>query len=199
MWKRPLFLLPLLCITLLIGASAEGILWQLPTSFISQTSSKHPAQLKREDDSENHQKRVAPPKMSTIQQRQLILQRQLFGVPLTSNSSNKEQHIPKVNDANFEFVLLGTIDLKSDDSRAIIMKKKNQKQKLYKKGDTIENAIIKEILRQKIILSINKEDKILEMNESITNSPETTLHTQSSTVKSKQKTRKTLAQKILTQ
>ena len=60
---------------------------------------------------------------------------------------------------------MGTINGGEGDSRAIVLDKSNNKQELYEKGDVIQGAKIKEILRGKVILVYNGKDEMLDMSE----------------------------------
>jgi len=97
----------------------------------------------------------------------IITRRSLFGkikpVP-TSKPAVKEEPILATTTLNL--VLLGTVGGKENDQRAIIRNKSNNEQDIYYKGDSIANALIKEILRGKIIITVNGKDQILLMQES---------------------------------
>lgn len=66
---------------------------------------------------------------------------------------------------SLSLVLMGTISGPNDRGRAIIMEKLKKKQDIYYKGDVIQGAEIKEILRGKIILTFQGKDEILDMTE----------------------------------
>lgn len=196
MWTRPQYLFSLLCIALLIWAAIEGILWHRRSLYISQKNTEPVNQSAVEHNNDNSAKPIDSSKISAVQQRQLIMQRQLFGTPATSISLSQEQNMSKLNAANIEFILMGTIELDSKGSRAIIKEKKSQEQKLYKQGDTIEDAVIKEILRHKVILTINRENKILEMGEPVVDT-EIINHSLPSSTKDNPKIRQTPVHNIL--
>ena len=64
-----------------------------------------------------------------------------------------------------ELVLMGTITGQDGADRAIIYKKRENKQEIFYKGDAIEGALIKRILRGRIILEYQGNDEILDMSE----------------------------------
>ncbi len=64
-----------------------------------------------------------------------------------------------------ELVLMGTITGQDGADRAIIYKKRENKQEIFYKGDAIEGALIKKILRGRIILEYQGNDEILDMSE----------------------------------
>jgi len=97
----------------------------------------------------------------------IISSRNLFGKAQSKNStktaSKKE---PVLTTTSLDLVLLGTVTGKAGDKRAFIRDKKNKNQDIYYKGDAIANALIKDILRGKIILTFNGKDEVLLMEES---------------------------------
>ena len=61
--------------------------------------------------------------------------------------------------------LWGTVSGEGKTEYAVIQDPKNKKQELYRIGDSIENATVKLILREKVILSVDGKDEILEMEK----------------------------------
>ncbi|MBI5845849.1 MAG: PDZ domain-containing protein [Deltaproteobacteria bacterium] len=57
--------------------------------------------------------------------------------------------------------LLGTLTAPRGNSRAIIEDAQAQKQGLYKTGDTVQNAVIKSIERNQVVVTIEGRDEIL--------------------------------------
>ncbi len=103
-----------------------------------------------------------------------IIQRNLFG-----SSSNTISAIPFsteqiLDTTSLDLILLGTIQGSANSQRAIIRSTKSDKQDLYSQGDTIEYALIKKIMRGKIILTVNGRDEVLLMGE--IKSPPLTTH-----------------------
>ncbi len=96
----------------------------------------------------------------------IIARRALFGKkqPVSSKPAVKEE--PVLTTTSLNLTLLGTVSGKDNDQRAIIRNKNNNEQDIYYKGDSVSNALIKEILRGKIILTVNGKDEVLLMEES---------------------------------
>lgn len=98
----------------------------------------------------------------------IITARNLFGPPPKEGTDEDSEAVP-VNEelelTTLELVLMGTIEGADQGSRAIILNKKDRKQEMYQVGDTVEGALVKEILRGKIILSVNDRDEMLDMSE----------------------------------
>ncbi len=96
---------------------------------------------------------------------QVIIDRNLFGGSLTADEEKKDE-IGSLDDLEttlLDIVLLGTITGTSAGRRAFILDKSSSSQEIYQKGDAIQGAIIKEILRGKIVLNFQGKDEILHM------------------------------------
>jgi len=64
---------------------------------------------------------------------------------------------------SLDLKLLGTIILEPQGGFAIIQEGRKKKQKRYQKGDTVQNALVKAVLREKVILSYKGRDEVLLM------------------------------------
>lgn len=95
---------------------------------------------------------------------QVILDRNLFGTGLQSGQ-NMSNPLAGLSATSLDVVLLGTIAGENGDKRAIIMDRDSKKQGIYHVGDRVQGAIIKDILRGKVILSFRGRDEILDMIE----------------------------------
>ena len=62
-------------------------------------------------------------------------------------------------------ILMGIIDGRTQDRRAIILDKKDNTQHIYQVGDTVAGAQIKAIFWGKVELSANGRDEVLDMSE----------------------------------
>jgi type II secretory pathway component PulC len=96
----------------------------------------------------------------------IITRRGLFGKSKLVSSKPVVKEEPVLTTTSLNLTLLGTVSGKDNDQRAIIRNKSNKKQDIYYKGDSVSNALIKEILRGKIILTVNGKDEVLLMEES---------------------------------
>lgn len=98
----------------------------------------------------------------------IIARRSLFGKVKgkTTRPPLVQKPTPAPAPTSLDLILLGTISGAGNEQRAIIQDKKKGKQDIYYKGDAIEHALIKEILRGKIILEVNGEEEVLLMQES---------------------------------
>ena len=97
----------------------------------------------------------------------IILERNLFGaLPAAGvaeavvNASTKD-----LEETTLKIALKGTIHGVDESDRAIILDQKSRTQQLYQKGDGIQGAFVKEILRGRVILSHNGNDETLDMSD----------------------------------
>lgn len=95
----------------------------------------------------------------------IIIKRSLFGKIPEKPGEKAPEPKPAITATSLKLVLLGTISGDTNDQRAFIRNKKDNTQDIYYKGDAIEHALIKEISRGKIILTVNGKDEVLLMEE----------------------------------
>ncbi len=108
----------------------------------------------------------------------IINKRNLFGKIQEKTKRQTHEQKPVLTTTSLDMTLLGTIGGEADDQRAIIRTKSSKNsQEIYFRGDAIEHALIKDISRGKIILTVDGKDEILLMEE--TKSPPSTGKTQS--------------------
>jgi general secretion pathway protein C len=117
-------------------------------------------------------KRIAPPveePIAPISNYRAIVARNLFNI--TSDKKNTP-HLPKIDLDNLEqtdlkLKLWGTVTGQDADCYAIIEDTKTRKQNLFRTGDSIQNATVKMILREKIVLAVDNRDEILSMEKPV--------------------------------
>ena len=91
------------------------------------------------------------------------------------NSSTQEQgtapvvekklDLENLKQTDLKLKLWGTVTGQNEGAYAVIEDSKARKQNLYRAGDTIQNAVVKLILREKVILKVGDDDEILAMEE----------------------------------
>ncbi len=81
-----------------------------------------------------------------------------------TSGSVDEADIAGLEKTTLDLRLWGTVVGSDSNAFAVIEEKKKRKQSLYHKGDNVQGAVIKTILRHKVILSFNGQDQILEMD-----------------------------------
>lgn len=111
-------------------------------------------------------------KTGTMDTYQSIIARDLFK---TREDAKPEKavtdiELEKLEKTSLKLKLFGTITGRSDDDYAVIEDSQKRKQGLYKKGDTIQQAEVKLVLRKKVVLNVNGKDEILVMEEDKTSS-----------------------------
>nr|WP_319493160.1 type II secretion system protein N [uncultured Desulfobacter sp.] len=98
---------------------------------------------------------------------QKVTRRNLFKVQV--NGEQKKEPEPQeiqLEKTSLELTLWGTVTgQKEQDGWAVINDRKTKTQELYRVNDEIQGAVIKSILRNKVILTLNGKDQILEMDE----------------------------------
>lgn len=77
----------------------------------------------------------------------------------------KDSNTKKLEETRLKLDLLGTITGKGTEPYAVIQKKGDPRQMLYLEGDTVDRAVIKTILRKKVILMVEGKDQMLLMKE----------------------------------
>ncbi len=112
---------------------------------------------------------------------QVTLPKEVKSKPLSDYKSITERNIFKIIDTpsglippivnneaapiQLNLKLWGTI-VSGENSYAVIEDRDKREQNLYKKGDSVQGAIVKTIMREKVILTHNGQDKSLDMEDS---------------------------------
>ena len=73
--------------------------------------------------------------------------------------------IGKLQQTDLKLKLWGTVTGQTGRAYAVIEDTKTRQQDLYHAGDTIQNAVVKLILREKVVLNVDDRDEILAMEE----------------------------------
>ncbi len=94
---------------------------------------------------------------------QAIVERNLFNTLKTEASEPTPIKIETLKQTELKLKLWGTVTGLAGQPYAVIEEAKGRQQNLYRVGDTVENATVKMILREKVILSVNGQDEILEI------------------------------------
>jgi general secretion pathway protein C len=102
-----------------------------------------------------------------------VLQRNLFGPPPSTAAVKPagDQSAADLQPTSLSLVLMGTIVSAGAESRAIVLEKDTKNQDIYQQGDVVQGAVVKEILRKKIVLTSNGSDEILDMTEAAKYTP----------------------------
>ncbi len=94
---------------------------------------------------------------------QTIVERNLFNTLKDGTSQPIPIKIETLKQTALNLKLWGTVTGLAGQPYAVIEEAKGRQQNLYRVGDTVQNATVKMILREKVILSVNGQDEILEI------------------------------------
>jgi len=94
-----------------------------------------------------------------------IIARNIFGSLDSPSEAVMAKEIEVLEPTSLKIALLGTVTGSPQNAIAVIEETDKKKQGLYKVGDSIQNAIIKMILRGKVVLRVDDRDEILTMEE----------------------------------
>jgi general secretion pathway protein C len=96
-----------------------------------------------------------------------IIKRNLFKTKEKEKAVQKpkEEPVQEMKLTELRLKLWGTVTGGGSKSYAVIQDAKKRKQELYEVGDTVQNATVKDIFRDKIILSLNGKDEILKIED----------------------------------
>jgi general secretion pathway protein C len=117
-------------------------------------------------------KQVSPPVNETsppISQYSAIVDRNIFNITSKKETTAQPQKIDLENlkQTELKLRLWGTVTCQSDPAYAVIEDTKTREQNLYRRGDTVQNATVKMILREKIVLVVDNQDEILTMEKPV--------------------------------
>jgi general secretion pathway protein C len=95
---------------------------------------------------------------------QPIFERHLFGKEPQTDLKQEQIQIDSLKQTELKLKLWGTV-ISGDNRTYAVIESDRAGQNLYRTGDTIQNATIKMILREKVVLNVNGQDEILEMEK----------------------------------
>jgi general secretion pathway protein C len=98
----------------------------------------------------------------------VIADRNIFNVSTQTGVPEpkaEKVEIDKLKETNLKLKLWGTVTGQNKRAYAVIEDSKAREQNLYRAGDSIQNAVVKLILREKVVLRVGKSDEILTMEE----------------------------------
>jgi general secretion pathway protein C len=95
-----------------------------------------------------------------------ILGRNIFGSTDKPSDEVEAEDIEALEPTKLAISLLGTVTGSPHNTYAVIEETNRRKQGLFKVGDTVQDAVVKMILRGKVVLSVQNRDEILTMDES---------------------------------
>lgn len=96
-----------------------------------------------------------------------IVDRDLFRTKaaLTKETTIKALDIDTLEETQLKLKLWGTVSGSAESAYAVIEDTQKREQNLYRVGDVIQEATLKAIFREKVVLAINGKDEILSMEK----------------------------------
>lgn len=146
----------LICITLSAYFVVDGFYGTLAARLTDRPSSaQQPAYRISETDT--------PPQ--ALSAYKAVLDRNLFNTRTAAEAQNKPVDVESLEETKLNLKLWGTVYGSKDGDYAVIEDVKTREQDLYRTGDTIQTATVKEIFREKVILTVDGKDEILQMQD----------------------------------
>jgi general secretion pathway protein C len=97
---------------------------------------------------------------------QAILDRNLFDTRTTNAPSTTTKVDPdSLEETKLNLKLWGTVTGNDNETYAVIEDVKSHEQNLYRTGDAIQTATVKEIFREKVVLTVDGKDEVLQMQD----------------------------------
>ncbi|MCJ7593474.1 MAG: hypothetical protein MUO52_01715, partial [Desulfobacterales bacterium] len=93
----------------------------------------------------------------------VISERNLFGSLEKAPEPANTPQIETLEPTSLKVALLGTVAGDQKSAVAVIEETDKRKQGLFRVGDSVQNAIVKMILRGKVVLRVGEKDEILTM------------------------------------
>jgi general secretion pathway protein C len=94
-----------------------------------------------------------------------IIDRDLFNTKATTDIKPGTINIDTLKQTDLNLKLWGTVTGLKEQTYAVIEESKTRKQNLYRVGDSIQNAIVKMVLREKVVLNVDGKDEVLEIEK----------------------------------
>ena len=94
-----------------------------------------------------------------------VLERNLFDTRSASEPQSEKVDIESLAETKLNLKLWGTVSGSNEGDYAVIEDVKAREQNLYRTGDAIQTATVKEIHREKVVLTVNGKDEALQMQE----------------------------------
>ena len=159
---KPIFYIILIGLIILIGFQVYALINPIIDRPKAQPSSNSPkANYTQPQSTSNH---VDPSKRNKVIEK--VTLRNLFKVDVDGKNNKALEPVNlNLEKTSLKLTLWGTVTgQKKEDGWAVIQDIKTKQQDLYRVNDKIQGATIKSILRNKVILTVNGKDQILEVD-----------------------------------
>jgi len=94
-----------------------------------------------------------------------IVSRNLFNTKAVADKKEPKLDLERLKQTDLKLKLWGTVTGRTSSAYAVIEETGNRKQNLYRVGDEIQNAKVKAIHREKVVLDVDGRDEVLSMEE----------------------------------
>lgn len=94
-----------------------------------------------------------------------VLDRNLFDTRSATAPQPEKVDVESLEETKLNLKLWGTVSGTDEGDYAVIEDVSAREQNLYRSGDAIQNATVKEIFREKVVLTVNGKDEVLQMQE----------------------------------
>jgi len=94
-----------------------------------------------------------------------VRERNLFSTRSSSAPVDRQVDPTTLEETKLNLKLWGTVSGSSDGDYAVIEDVKAREQNLYRVGDAVQTATLKDIYREKVVLSVNGKDEVLQMQD----------------------------------
>ena len=96
---------------------------------------------------------------------QPVVERNLFQTKATAAVIPQTVDVEGLQQTSLKLKLWGTVTGDEKEAYAVIEETGKRTQNLYRVGDTVQNATLKMILREKVVLSVSGRDEVLEIDK----------------------------------
>ena len=98
---------------------------------------------------------------------QPVVERNLFQTKATAAVLPQAVDVEGLQQTSLKLKLWGTVTGDEKEAYAVIEETGKRKQNLYRIGDSVQNATLKLILREKVVLSVSGRDEVLEIEKAV--------------------------------
>ena len=104
---------------------------------------------------------------SPLSQYQPVVERNLFQTKATAVVIPQTVDVEGLQQTSLKLRLWGTVTGDEKQAYAVIEETGKRKQNLYRVGDSVQDATLKLILREKVVLSVKGRDEVLEIEKAV--------------------------------
>ena len=96
-----------------------------------------------------------------------IVDRNLFNTKATVVTAPQAVDVEGLQQTSLKLKLWGTVTGNKEEAYAVIEESGNRKQNLFRIGDAVQEATVKLILREKVVLNVKGKDEVLELEKMV--------------------------------